>query len=68
MAYYLDTSACMKLVIAETESTALRKWARKHTGSLFSSDLLRVEAIRTARQISDAAVAEIGRASCRERV
>ena len=59
MAYYLDTSACLKLVVAETESTALRKWARQHTGSLFSSDLLRVEAIRTARQISDAAVAAV---------
>ncbi len=49
----------MKIVVAETESTALRKWARTHAESLFSSDLLRVEAIRTARQISEAAVAAV---------
>ncbi len=49
----------MKLIVTEAESTALRRWARKHTGSLFSSDLLRVEAIRTARQISQAAVTAV---------
>ena len=56
LAYYLDTSACMKLVVVEAESTAMRRWSRRHTGTLFSSDLLRVEAIRTARQISEPAV------------
>lgn len=60
MAYYLDTSACIKLVIAESESTAMRRWTRTHSDAMFSSELLRVEAVRTARQISPAAVVAIG--------
>ena len=59
MAYYLDTSACIKLVIAESESTAMRRWTRAHSDSLFSSELLRVEALRTARQISPAAIVAV---------
>lgn len=47
----------MKLVVAEAQSAAMRRWARAHSDALFSSELLRVEAIRTARHISRPAVA-----------
>ena len=51
MAWYLDTSAFMKLVVAEQYGPALRRWATKHS-HLVSSDLLRAEALRTARRMS----------------
>lgn len=52
MPYYLDTSAFLKLVVSEPESAALETWARRPGISLFSSDLLRIEALRTARRHS----------------
>lgn len=61
MAYYLDTSAFLKLLIAEPESAALRRWARRHTDDQVSSDLLRVEALRTARRISPRVLASTRR-------
>ncbi|MGI8755687.1 MAG: type II toxin-antitoxin system VapC family toxin [Acidimicrobiales bacterium] len=57
MTYYLDTSAFVKLFVAESESRAMRRWWNRHDGAMFSSDLLRTEALRTARRISPAAVA-----------
>lgn len=56
MTYYLDTSAFVKLFVAESESRAMRRWWRRHDGAMFSSDLLRTEALRTARRISPDAV------------
>ena len=41
----------MKLVVAEPHGPALRRWAVKHP-QLVSSDLLRTEALRTARRMS----------------
>lgn len=56
MSYYVDTSAFLKLFIAEVESTAMRRWWRAHDGRVFSSDLLRAEVLRTSRRISTPAV------------
>ncbi len=47
MAWYLDTSAFLKLVTFEDESTALRSWFADHD-SVWSSQVLRTEATRTA--------------------
>ncbi len=55
MAWYLDTSAFMKLVVAEHHATALKRWATKHP-YLVSSDLLRTEALRAARRMNSEVV------------
>lgn len=57
MSFYIDTSAFVKLFLAETESGAMRRWWRDHHGDVFSSDLLRTEVYRTSRRISAPAVA-----------
>ena len=57
MAWYVDTSAFLKLVVEEEHSAALRGWAEANEESLFSSDLMRVEALRSARRHSPAALA-----------
>ena len=43
MAFYLDTSAAVKLVVAERGSTALLRWVSEHQDHIVSSDLLRTE-------------------------
>ena len=58
MAYYLDTSAFLKLVVAEAESRALRRWVAKNDADVYASELLRVEALRTARRHSEQALVE----------
>ena len=50
MAYYLDTSAAVKLVVAEVGSTALRRWLLGATAPIVSSDLLRTELLRATRR------------------
>jgi predicted nucleic acid-binding protein len=52
VAFYVDTSAFLKLVLAEPHSDALRVWVAAHDAELFSSDLLTTEALRTARRHS----------------
>lgn len=56
MAWYLDTSAFLKLVVSESRSAAMTKWARGHADDLCSSDLLRTEALRVARRHSPEAL------------
>jgi len=51
MAWYLDTSAFLKLLVNEVESTAMREWAVLHD-SLWSSQLLRTESLRAARRLA----------------
>lgn len=46
-AAYLDSSAAVKLIVAETESAALRSWLRGR--AVTSSALLRVEVVRAIR-------------------
>ncbi len=61
MAYYVDTSAFLKLVVHEEHSEALRAWTAGHDDELFSSDLLTTEALRAARRHSTAALREARR-------
>ena len=46
---YLDTSAVVKLLMAERESPALRKWLRRRPERV-SAALLRVELVRVVRR------------------
>jgi predicted nucleic acid-binding protein len=52
MAWYVDTSAFLKLVVSEEHTSAFRSWATEEERVLFSSDLLRTEALRVARRHS----------------
>lgn len=59
MPWYLDTSAFLKLAVLEDHSEAMRAWAdaeEERSGALWSSDLLRTEAVRAARRVSSEAV------------
>jgi uncharacterized protein len=58
IAWYLDTSAFMKLVADEPESAAMVAWldgCERRDEAVLSSDLLRAEARRVARRSIDAA-------------
>jgi len=48
--FYVDTSAGVKLVVAERGSAALRRWLASHEDRAFSSDLLRTELLRVTRR------------------
>ncbi|QLQ09115.1 MAG: type II toxin-antitoxin system VapC family toxin [Nocardioidaceae bacterium] len=50
MAYYIDTSALVKLVVGEAESDALRRWIGQAHPELVSSDLVRAELLRAVRR------------------
>lgn len=50
MAHYLDTSALVKLVVAEAETAALRRWLRKEDRDPVSCDLARAELLRAVRR------------------
>lgn len=50
MAWYLDTSAFLKLIVAETESAPVRAWIASHE-RVWSSQLLRTEALRAASRL-----------------
>ena len=50
MAHYVDTSALVKLVIAEAETEALRSWIGKERPTLVSCDLARAELMRAVRR------------------
>lgn len=52
MAFYLDTSALVKLVVAETETEALRAWIGAADTPLVSSDLTRTELLRAVRRMA----------------
>jgi hypothetical protein len=45
MVWYLDTSAFLKLLTTEVESTAMRSWFSSHD-AVWSSQLLHTEALR----------------------
>lgn len=56
---YLDSSALMKLVREEAETTALQEWLSDHPDeSVVTSELGRVEVFRAARRVGDEALAE----------
>ncbi|MYI07290.1 MAG: type II toxin-antitoxin system VapC family toxin [Gemmatimonadetes bacterium] len=50
--YYLDTSAAVKLLIAEEGTDSLVRWLDSHEEQVFSSDLLRTELLRVTRRIA----------------
>lgn len=50
MAHYIDTSALVKLVVAEAETEALRSWIITEGPGLVSSDLTRAELLRAVRR------------------
>lgn len=50
MAFYLDTSAAVKLVVEERGSKALRSWIARTRASIVSSDLTRTELLRATRR------------------
>lgn len=58
MAHYLDTSALVKLVVAESESRALIDWIAADDAAMVTSDLTRTELLRAVRRAApDRAVA-----------
>ena len=48
--FYVDTSALMKLIVAERESEAMRRWMDTAIGQVFGNDLLRTEFLRAVRR------------------
>lgn len=50
MAHYLDTSALVKLVVAEAETPALRAWLGEADRVPVSCDLARTELLRAVRR------------------
>lgn len=50
MAFYLDTSAAVKLVVTERHSAALLRWLSRNEDRIVSSDLLRTELQRATRR------------------
>lgn len=54
---YLDSSALLKLLIEERESTALGEWlASRSSASLVSSELAKVEVLRACRRVNEHAL------------
>lgn len=51
MYWYLDTSAFLKLIVEESSSKQMRAWRSSHKGQVVSSELMRIEALRTARRL-----------------
>lgn len=52
MADYLDTSALVKLVVAEAETEVLLAWLAGRSGQPTSSDLARTELLRVVRRVA----------------
>lgn len=50
MAFYVDSSAAVKLVVEEPETAALSAWAVTRDGDLVSSDLVRTELLRATKR------------------
>jgi len=49
--FYIDTSALVKLVVAESETTALRAWLDEADRHLVACDLVRTELMRAVRRV-----------------
>ena len=52
MVFYIETSAFVKLLADEEYSTQVRDWVRGADAEYVSSDLLRIEALRSSRRRS----------------
>ena len=62
MAWYIDTSAVVKLVTVETETAAMHEWIAATSPELVTSELLRTELLRTAARIGIAGTLAIDEA------
>jgi predicted nucleic acid-binding protein len=51
VAFYIDTSALVKLVVGETETVALRSWLQEADRDLVACDLARTELMRSVRRV-----------------
>jgi len=49
--FYIDTSALVKLVVAESETTALLAWLDEADRDLVACDLVRTELMRAVRRV-----------------
>lgn len=58
MAYYLDTSALVKLVVEEDESAELRQWLAVAETALITSDLGRTELARAIKRTAPSLAVE----------
>ena len=60
MAWYLDSSAVVKLIAPEAETAALTHWvaSTEPTSGLLVSDLVRTETLRAARRRGGAAIGQ----------
>jgi uncharacterized protein len=58
-AVYVDSSAFVKLVVAEPESAALRAWLGRTESRFVSSALLRTEAMRAVRHLGPDVLANV---------
>ncbi len=56
MAFYVDTSALVKLVSAEPETQALQYWRSQRYRDLVAGDLAQTELLRAARKLTPAHV------------
>ena len=52
MAFYIDTSALVKLVLAEPESEPLKDWVTREQRNLTACDLARTELWRAVRRVA----------------
>ena len=52
MAFYIDTSALVKLVVAEAESEPLKNWVEREQRDLIACDLVRTELQRAVRRVA----------------
>jgi len=53
---YADTSALLKLVVAEKETARLRRWLRQSAEPVVTNDIGMVELLRAAARVSQEAV------------
>ncbi len=51
MAFYVDTSALVKLVVAESDTVALRSWLVAGDRDYVACDLVRTELMRVVRRV-----------------
>lgn len=56
MAYYIDASALVKMIVVEQNSSELVTWVQSMNPTFAASDLLRIEALRSARRIDSRVV------------
>ena len=56
MAYYIDSSALVKMIVAEQHSPDLVAWVQTMNPAFVASDLLKIEALRSARRIDPSVV------------